>query len=105
MKIRVYLSPEGQENFAKHGILYSWHLNNMPQNLDGTFDDPTLKYKLLGEVEIAVPSRAECALAAQEALRERISAVRAEAYSKEKEIETRINDLLMISYNATPEAL
>lgn len=102
MKIQVYLTAEGAESHALGRSIYNWHLQSFPLTDDGELPykpDPT--HIFLTEVEVSIPSPAKCAEVAQQKLEARLQEMRAEAYTQEREIQTRIQNLLALP---APEA-
>jgi hypothetical protein len=104
MKITISINSDGLEALAKGGKLYPWHFSvTIPES--SLYAEPNPKHIVVAQdVEISIPSTEEAATKAVEHLKSRMADVRAEAYKEEMELQTRINDLLMIGYSQPKEA-
>lgn len=104
MKLRITIDASGMETLARGGTLYSWHFPVQLPDAEGNFPNLTDTDRIVcPEVEVKLPSTIECAMLARTKLEKQIADVRANAYKEERELQTRINDLLMIGHEAPKE--
>ena len=66
--------------------------------------DPRPQYRLLGEVDVRMPSPEDCIVPVLEALAKREQEIRTESYEELQKIKQRRNDLMMLSAPVIPEA-
>lgn len=104
MKLNIYMTVEGMEALALRKPVYSWHLTAIP--LDPATGEETYgasgeSIQLAREVEIDLPATSQCVESVSKKLQAKVQEIRANAHKEELEIQTRINDLLMVGY--TPE--
>lgn len=99
MKLKICMTTEGMERWATGQTLYSWHFNVL-------LEEVTLssQYRLLGEVDVRMPSPEDCIVPVLEALAKREQEIRTESYEELQKIKQRRNDLMMLSAPAIPEA-
>ena len=101
--VDIGLTSEGAEALAKGLPIYSWHVNAFlfqdKKDREEFFGKNT--YILLKSVKVALPSKEDCGLIAQKALQDKLQEIRAQAHQDESEINTRISELLALTYEAS----
>lgn len=99
MKLKICMTAEGMERWARGQTLYSWHFNAL-------LEEVTLssQYRLLGEVDVRMPSPEDCIVPVLEALAKREQEIRTESYEELQKIKQRRNDLMMLSAPVIQEA-
>ena len=99
MKLKICITTEGMEHWATGQTLYGWHFIATREETDlGP------QYRLLGEVDVRMPSQEDCIVPVLEALAKREQEIKAESYEELQKIKQRRNDLMMLSAPAVPEA-
>ena len=97
MKVKVYLTLDALERIALGQTLYSWHFG-------ATNEDARKDVHFLTEIEVTLPSPAECVGPVLSKLAAKEDEIQAAAYEELKEIKKRRNDLMLIGCTPVLEA-
>jgi len=97
MKMKIYLDTDGQENLATGKTVWPW---NFVTRTEDDAKPPKLGI-LVGECEIALPSKEVCIGPVLEVLKEREQAINAEAYKDLAAIKERRDNLLALTFEGT----
>lgn len=102
MKVNLWLDAAGMEALAKGNQLYPWHITPRLVNDDGTetYPAPENSFQIAFNLPVQLPDTGTCINSAHNALNKRLQEIRAAAYADEREVQQRINDLLMIGHTA-----
>ena len=95
---KVYLSIEGMERLIKGETLYNWYFTTA-----GMDDDMGQNYKLVGTVELDLPSAADCIQQVLAKLKSKEDEIQAEAFAEVQKVQQRRNDLLTIGFSQPTE--
>ena len=101
MKVKLYLDKDGCERHAKGDSFYHWEVCvRMFQDNAAEAEGPANSL-LLGTFEFDLPNIDLCREIAVKGLNMKLQEIRAEAYKEERETQTRIDNLLAITYTPT----
>ena len=65
MRVKLYLTSEGQETLANGGLIQSWHYSVIHEGKDPHHENSVK----IGETVVSYPAREACVLQAMEALK------------------------------------
>jgi len=101
MIFNLFIDASGMEQLTLGRQLYSWHFTLRPETKEEAETEeivpPTGAYHL-GWTEATLPPTEFCRKAATEALKARLTTIRAEAYIAETEIQDRLDALLALTF-------
>lgn len=104
MKLAIYLSPKGLAEAAEGGVPSYWAFSvRLPEHEHAYNHTPEAGYRLLGEVELELPSQEAARKEAVQGLQQELSAMRATHQQQQMDLQNQINDLLMLGYAEATE--
>lgn len=99
MKLRIYLSVEGQENLLRNQDLWPWQfLVRTRHSDDVTWLEPEPGSQLLLETEVTMPAREACIAPVLTALAAREQKIRADAQVDLNALNKRRQELLALPF-------